>query len=455
MIGGTPRLLRIELRRSLGLFCFPLLAAAAWLLVRSTLPTEVQIWPVTSRATLYAATLLGPLTGGLSAYAAGRNRRAGLDDMLATTPKPVISRELATWAGTALWGLMACVVVAGFYVYLALRGATWGGPSPAPLLLGLLALAAYSALGYAAGRHVPSRFTAPLVAVLLFVPQALLSTLGYSLELFVPLTDSGIETDVFRRQGGAWGWRAIWFVALVGLALSAAALKGKRSRAAWGAFAACGVAAVVTAGVLASTDAWSTLRGKPVPYEPVCEEGGITVCVHPAYRSMLPEAAAAINAVARPVAGFPAVPTRAEQHGEPVALPTAPDRNLLFALDVEKHEWVGYGPLTSEVARAITNAGGAAKNQPWAESPDEPSIGSGQAGHSCQASSTEAQKAVAHWLLQQSGIRHIDPMWSDGCARAEKAFKRFAGLNPGERREWLTENFADLRAGELTLKELP
>lgn len=32
---------------------------------------------------------------------------------------------------------------------------------------------------------------------------------------------------------------------------------------------------------------------------------------------------------------------------------------------------------------------------------------------------------------------------------------RSAGLLPAERRPWLEENFADLRAGKITLKDLP
>src|SRR5262249_60706387 len=48
------------------------------------------------------------------------------------------------------------------------RGAAWGGPLWWPAAVGAASLPVISALGFAAGALVPSRFTAPLVAIAAF-----------------------------------------------------------------------------------------------------------------------------------------------------------------------------------------------------------------------------------------------------------------------------------------------
>lgn len=44
---------------------------------------------------------------------------------------------------------------------------------------------------------------------------------------------------------------------------------------------------------------------------------------------------------------------------------------------------------------------------------------------------------------------------SPGLGAPSGDVKRFMELDPAKRREWLTENFAGLRAGKLTLEDLP
>lgn len=66
----------------------------------------------------------------------------------------------------------------------------------------------------------------------------------------------------------------------------------------------------------------------------------------------------------------------------------------------------------------------------------------------------EAQEVVSGWLLKQTGS--YNPEFSlHQCSNTDELVKRFVGLEPSKRRAWLEENFADLRAGKLTLKDLP
>jgi hypothetical protein len=73
------------------------------------------------------------------------------------------------------------------------------------------------------------------------------------------------------------------------------------------------------------------------------------------------------------------------------------------------------------------------------------------------------QLVVAGWLLWQTcpyesvisepfhnatGGGFISP-------KVEDAIERFDALNPAERSKWLEENYTDLRAGKLTLRDLP
>ena len=67
-------------------------------------------------------------------------------------------------------GYLVCVAV----VYgVTARQAAWGGPLWWPAVVAAASLPALSALGFAAGALVPSRFTAPLVAIAAFFVLAL------------------------------------------------------------------------------------------------------------------------------------------------------------------------------------------------------------------------------------------------------------------------------------------
>jgi len=91
-------------------------------------------------------------------------------------------------------------------------------------------------------------------------------------------------------------------------------------------------------------------------------------------------------------------------------------------------------------------------------------------------SMTDAQRVVADWLLIQAGVPlrdHVSldervsldlewalrvrlavPGWSSSLVERE-ALKRFAALDAAVRRAWLENNYVALRAGKLTLEDLP
>ena len=171
MVNG--RLIRIEACRSVGVWLFPPLLALAWFYLRGDqFHLLTMLWVEASVAVRGMVYFAGPALAGVAAWMAGRERRRDVEELLATTPRPAWSRQLATWTGTVLWGMLAYALVALAVGVLTARQAVWGGPILWPVVVGLLALPAHAALGFALGRFVPSRFTAPLVAAVFYFARA-------------------------------------------------------------------------------------------------------------------------------------------------------------------------------------------------------------------------------------------------------------------------------------------
>src|ERR671925_514196 len=118
-------LLRIEFRRSIGLLFFPVLVAVGSWWAWQHLPVEVALWNASANAARQTVFFLGPLMAGISTWMAGRNRWRQTDELLATTPLLPATRDLTTWAGTALWGIVAYVMLAVALLAVTYPRATW------------------------------------------------------------------------------------------------------------------------------------------------------------------------------------------------------------------------------------------------------------------------------------------------------------------------------------------
>lgn len=471
-------LLRIEFRRSLGLLVFPVLFAVGWLLSGDVMYGEAYVWLDTSAGVRYTAFFLGPLIGGVSAWMAGRNRRRGMVEILTTTPHPSVVRDLSVWAGTALWGITAYGLLAVALGTLTWWNATWGAPLIGYFLVGLIALIANSAIGYAVGYWLPSRFTAPFVAVALFFLQlAPVSAAAWEprLQLLSPAPNSLIYRDVFQEVPQVAAQQSLWFVGLAGVALAAVALKATGGRlTAWAAL--LGFVAVTVAGLFFSIEAAEQnaralgASGENMSFRYVCEEGRIEVCVHPAYKKLLPETAEAVNEVARPLAGIPGVPSRAVQVSNNGAGYLANTRSTVpfYTDSIKDTGWEQSGLyFDEEIARALVQVQGPGRGagmgtvKPTArdlercgnvEEPDM--IMSSTPEDSPLEPAAEAQEVVKSWLLKRVGSYNPDFSLYQ-CSNAEDLVDDFAELEPKKRQAWLEENFADLRAGKLALRDLP
>ena len=459
-------LLRIELKRSIGLLLFPLLLLAAWYGASNSLPTGIYLWLDTSSAVRESVPFLGALAGGLSAWMAGRNHRRGVEEMLNVTPRPSAARDLISWAGTAFWGIAAYLLFAAVLSVLTWQNATWGGLLPGYLLVGLLAMVAYSALGCAASYWVPSRFTAPLLAIGIFVWEFALSSVSSKPDLvLLSAAPSLLDTsnrDVFQEVPQVALQQSLWFLGLGGISLAAIALKNARSnKLVWASL--LGAVAVATVGLLSSIAAAAPLDGpasaKPVPFKPVCDEGEITVCVHPAYAKLLPKTARVARRVAQPLEGIPGTPTRVVQQGNAYRPPKGTKNTTYFHIYGLNDGDVGM--FKQDVAMSFVMNDYATideKQAPKLTEEDLSRCGGGVTSEDHYLLTFSTQTVVQEWLAERAGASHDshdNMFFTDICPNTDKLSKKFAELDSAKRKAWLEKNFADLRAGKLTLKDLP
>ena len=67
---------------------------------------------------------------------------------------------------------------------------------------------------------------------------------------------------------------------------------------------------------------------------------------------------------------------------------------------------------------------------------------------------THAQRAVARYLLHRAGDP-VDPTWLPADPAAQAAAARLAALPAAAQHDWLTTQLSAVRAGTLTIAELP
>jgi hypothetical protein len=487
------RLLRIELRRNAMLWMLPLLAALFWF---STYRPSMALppWWNLRGTLLQQQALLGfaPLVAGVAAWMGSREGRRGTADLVGVTALPRWAGQLGTWAATTCWAMVAYLGGVAVVYGITAQQATWGGPLWWPVAVGAAMVAALCALGFAAGALVPSRFSAPLVAVTVFI------ALGAG-AIAIEHNSTYAQIWPLNVQGalppGAFGIFSPYLpdlaitqvLLLAGLAAAVlgalglrAAAGGRWLRCAAAVAAAAGLAAAGTGIGLAGTarpeahgivipTLHDTANDKPIAYTPVCSQAAVPVCLHPAYRSLLPAVTAALGPLLSEVAGLPGALVRvwqvASTHlqqrphngielGGPVIGGSPPVLSLPLsgmALPGEEHtttaEFIRQLRLQVPPMTLNTLVGG-----------DQQDTTSQQADRSARQPSPSvlAQQVVKAALAQVAGVPpdgRVPPLAPGSLADA--AAKRFAALPAAARHAWLVDHLTALRAGQITLGELP
>jgi len=504
-LAGPARLLRLELRRNPMPWTLPLLAVLFWVSTYRPAMSNPPLWNVRG-SMLQAQTMLtfAPVLAGVAAWAGSREGRRGTTDLVTITGLPRWAGRLAAWAAVTFWAEVAYLAGVAVVYGITAHQATWGGPLWWPVAVGAATGAAACAVGFAAGSLAPSRFTAPLAAVTVFLALGAgafalqhgaratysqiwpLNVQGAfpkdSFGIFYPFPpDLSIAQLMFAGGLGAAALGAVGLPAVAG---------GRWLRAAAAAVTIAGLAAAGTAVGLAGTarleahgivipalhDAASD---RPVRYTPVCSGAGIPVCLQPAYRAYLPEVTTAVGPLLHELAGLPGAPTRVIQvavtsvqegpsngieFGPPVISGTPPVLYLPLSgltLPGEGATPAGFAGAIQDNLLPMLNAFAGLRAEPGSGVTPRPS-GSG----------ATAQLAVAMALAQDAGLlTRIPPgtpvagtAGSVGqsagslppAARAQAAVaNRFAALPAATRHAWLLTHLAALRAGHITPAGIP
>ena len=461
----------------------------------------------------------GPLGAGLAAWVASREGRRKTGDLLETTVRPAWARQAAALGATLFWLLLAFGIgVAAVYADTA-RQATWGGPPVWPVVVGVVEVVTLAVIGFTAGTLVPGRFTAPLVAIGTFVASlvgfhaALKVKPGSSLSALlspataVPQGDAGVfyhvAPDVAIVQVMFMGGIS---VALLGVLVARSALyqvsyreffsavwrAGRWPFAAAAALLVVGVAASSTAFALTGTarlgvSGWNipalhdAASDKPIPYTPDCAGTTFTVCVHPAFSAFLGSATAALQPVAAEIAGLPGAPVRAEEVDSGPGYRLGIGTVLLGSASpsILNGAITGTPPVYEYLADAdiapFWGSASIAASGDW-RSGFEQEFLTAFAGKPGTFFPTPAQQAVITALMVAAGAENkatltlhsaspalAFPQQDDSSghpvgpspAQIAAAAVRFGALSPAARHAWLAANLPALRAGTITLAQVP
>ena len=490
---AAARLLRLELRNNAMLWMLPVAAALFWLTTYRKVMAMPPLWNLRAPAMQTGALVafVSPVAGA-AAWTGSREGRRHTTDLVTIAARPRWARLLAAWAATTCWamlGYLGCVAV--LYGVTA-RQAAWGGPLWWPAVVAAASLPALSALGFAAGALIPSRFTAPLAAVGAFFVLALSTELIHGSQSYWQISpvvtkpwdigpDAGMATFYPYLPDLAIA-QVMFLAGLTVAVLGALALPGGR-RGTWlrrpaAAITAAGLLAAGTAVALAGTgklDAHGMIAipalhdaasDRPVRYTPVCSHARVPVCLNPAYAGYLPAMAAALAPVLTEVAGLPGAPARVSQAaatyrqgaGNSISIglagPAISGRPPVFHL-LLLDQLPGPTMTTGALAAALRSSTGPAIVADV--------IGGGR-------SPSPAQRAVIAALLIAAGQpvygppsgsppagrepRMAPPVLAPGSP-AFAAARRFAALPAPARHAWLVRHIAALRAGHVTLAQLP
>jgi hypothetical protein len=488
------RLLRLELRHNAVPLILPVIAALFWLTTYRKIAGMQPLWNVRSQTLQMESVIdfVAPLAGA-AAWMGSRESRRRVTDMVTITPRARWARRLVTWAATTIWALVVYLVCVAVIYGQTSTQASWGGPLWWPVAVAGVAMAAFTALGFAAGVLAPSRFTAPLAAIVAFFVLALSTELiGHASNSYWQVTpivayiwgvgpNPGVATfypylpDLPIAQVMFLAGLTVAIMAALGLS---AGTQSRALRAAAAATTAAGLAAATTAVMLAGTatvDAHGMIRipalhdaanDRPIRFTPVCSHTAIPVCLNPAYSSLLASTAAALEPVLNQIAGLPGAPAQILQEaatyqgsadGGVGVVRGGPGNNGPAAVYhlILPIQQLGPPLTTAQMASQVRG------DSSWDLATDFTGDGPG---------ASQAQDAVAASIIIDSKVPMATTVFISGVPSGADpsrsasmtpgtpqyaAAQRFAALPEQTRRAWLASHMEALRAGQITLAQLP
>jgi hypothetical protein len=490
---GTARLLRIELRRNAMPLVLPLIAVLFWFdsyRPSTAMPAEFVLRTFWNMGQGHTIVDSGPFVAGLAAWMGSRDGRRHLADLAVTAARPRWTAQLVTWTATAIWAVGGYLVLTGamFVVYGVQH--VHGEPPYWWVVVGAVAVAAFSAAGFAVGAFFPSRFAAPVAAFGAFLAMMMSSQTGFShtsgWAWLLPTNSNGnFQPDSGLLYPYLPDLPIARIMLLAGLGLAClglfglpAAAGGARLRITAAAITVAGLAATGTAvGLVSSAHLGphgvvipalhDAANDRPTAYTPVCGRAdGVPACVNPAYRSDLAGVTTALTPLVREWSGLPGAPARVTQipaiydpgEGQAGQAMTPRGQPSVLGIPLGALGLPGaFGWTGTEVSRQLRLLAAHAF------------VGAGA------GVGTPAQQAVEAALLQHAGVPIAEqpqlrtsiglPSWArpgtdlahgpgPATGPVYAAARRLAALPPGARHAWLAAHLAALRSGRLTLAQL-
>jgi hypothetical protein len=481
------RLLSLELRRTPMLWMLVPIAALCYLSVYRPATALPPLWTLRAATMqLHALLAFGPLAAGAAAWTGSREDRRDTTDLVTVTARPRWTRQLAAWAATSTWTLAAYAVCVAVVYGVTAAEATWGGPLWWPVAVDAAAITFFCSAGLTAGAFFPSRFIAPITAVVAAAAVEVAFRVGIGDSSPYALVLPAINPSALPFQAGIF-YRylpdlSIAQVLLLAGAAAAAvgvlglprAAGGTQMRISAAALAAAGLAAAGTGIGLAGTARpdghamfiipalHDAADNRPVPYTLACSKTAIPICLHPAFAYYLPGLSASLARAAAEIAGLPGVPDRLELVAAFAAtgVHRVGDNNM--AGDTAAGSAIGGGIMTGSppvLRLPVTSLPGIARltTVRFDDGVVEALIQDVIPG------TDPAQEAVQGALIADAGIPVREPgqqvtagtVFYGLPTSAYEACTRFAALPAAVQRSWLAKHLAALQAGEASAAQLP
>ncbi|MEU8484405.1 hypothetical protein [Streptomyces sp. NPDC048641] len=397
-------------------------------------------WPGTmSNLHLAAAALAVPLALAAGAWQGGRERRTRMGELRASMPRGPLAQFLVCALPVALWVTAGYALAAVGSLLASLPYTSAGHPLPLVLLGDALTAGACALLGHVAGRLVPWRLAAPVLALSGYVLFGLASTADSAIRFVGPAGGLPLGSTTVP----VW-WQPLVF-ALWGsaLALTAVLAHAARRRAT----ALVPLVAALAAAVVLVQSGDSMWQRNPLTQRQVCDESAPRICVSAAYPGMLPKVSDALSGLMGRLDGVQNLPVRFEN------LPGRPHEDEAELPDLTP---LGWGVVRGELTDPQQYAWEAAQNLVRDDCPmpkdQDPRIG-------------RTDQAVTRWLAPsrlQEQIRDQNLVVHRGDKKRlaedradEAALDHLKAMSPETRRAWLSRYFATARDCAPDPKEVP
>jgi hypothetical protein len=465
----------LEFRRSQGYWLLPIMVGLIFFSGFYQNFDGVVLWRELSFASLRSYAAIAPLAAAFAAWLADRERRRRTRGLVDSLPIPPVLRDLVNLGIASVWGLIGYGLVGAWFAWKGITEATWGGPDLGLIAAGALTIPIFAGIGGLVGRLVPSKFS-PILAMgatffLTIGADAYTQTTahyqpdgtpgGYSFEQPLQLLMPWGLTMANWSEVSTPLWfvpeSILWLTGLLSVVIAVTALVRKRSIAGWIALAISvgisGFAAVPLIERESRLSLWE--QTSTVSFTWSCQtQSGIEVCVHPAYVAKLDESSEFVGNVLSPIAGLDGVPSTWRQSGPWRELST--EDGLLGGFDWRNQLWAIVDEVFPTTHDEFIESGGRPASQlailQWlTDQSGQDDMDAWFFGYPVEVSHTEASTEGLNWYppeYDEAELAAFQPQFNAVVAR-------FTALPETDQRAWLEANWDALRAGTLTLDNLP